>query len=104
MEGFGVLVVLDDVVIDGLDQLFDGTKTASPDGLSGDLGEPAFDLINPRTTRRGKMQNVARSASKVARRGCSLGVQLCNLQFLIALAPSLTASFALRPGDRSESS
>ena len=32
------------------------------------------------------------------------GVQLCNLQFLSALAPSLTASFALRPGDRSESS
>jgi non-homologous end joining protein Ku len=27
-----------------------------------------------------------------------------NLQFLSALAPSLTASFALRPGDRSESS
>jgi hypothetical protein len=39
-----------------------------------------------------------------ARRGCSLGIQLCNLQFLSALAPSLTASFALRPGDRSESS
>ena len=32
------------------------------------------------------------------------GVQLRNPQFLSALAPSLTASFALRPGDRSESS
>jgi hypothetical protein len=32
------------------------------------------------------------------------GVQLCNLQFLSALTRTLTASFALRPGDRSESS
>ena len=37
------------------------------------------------------------------RRGCSLEVQLCNLRYL-TLAASLTASFALRPGDRSESS
>jgi len=32
------------------------------------------------------------------------GVQLFNLQFLSALAPSLAASFALRPGDRSDGS
>jgi hypothetical protein len=32
------------------------------------------------------------------------GFNSCNLQFLSAVAPSLTASFALRPGDRSESS
>ena len=64
MEGFGVLIVLGDIVIDGLDQVFDGTKIATANGLSSDLCKPAFDLINPGTTRRGKMQNVARSTSK----------------------------------------
>jgi hypothetical protein len=39
-----------------------------------------------------------------ATRMLSGGVQLCNLQFLSALTRTLTASFALRPGDRSESS
>jgi hypothetical protein len=37
LEGFGVLVVFGDVVIDGLDKMLDGTKTASTNGLSGDL-------------------------------------------------------------------
>jgi hypothetical protein len=37
--------VLGDVVVDGLDELLDGTKTVSANGLSGDLGKPAFDLI-----------------------------------------------------------
>ena len=56
--------MLGNIVVDGLDEMFNGTKIATANGLSSDFGKPAFDLINPGAARRGKMQNVSRSAGK----------------------------------------
>ncbi len=42
-----MLVIVIDVVTDGLFQLFGGAMNASPELLLGEGGEPAFDQIQP---------------------------------------------------------
>jgi hypothetical protein len=48
-EGLGVVVVLLDISTNRFDQLFDTPEHAAADSLVGDLAEPAFDQIQPRT-------------------------------------------------------
>src|SRR5258708_19720480 len=61
--------------------MFNGTKIATANGLSSDFCKPAFDLINPGAARRGKMQNVSRSASKpVAHSGRLVSGQIIQHQ------------------------
>ena len=82
------MVVLGDIVVDGLDQMLNGTKTTAANGLSSDISEPAFDLINPGAARGGKMQNVSRPTSKpVAHVGRLVSGQI------IQQAQALTAWF-----------
>ena len=48
-EGFGVVVVCGDVVIDSLLQDLDVAEAAASNALGGDVAEPAFDHVQPRT-------------------------------------------------------
>ena len=46
-EGLWMLVVVIDVVSNGLFQLFGGAVNAAPELLFGESGEPAFDQVQP---------------------------------------------------------
>lgn len=49
-------IVRGDVVEDGLAQVGDGAEIAAADRLVGNLGEPAFDLVEPGTVRGNEVQ------------------------------------------------
>jgi len=86
--------VLGNIVVDGLDEMFNGTKIATANGLSSDFRKPAFDLINPGAARRGKMQNVSRSAGKpVAHSGRLVSGQIIQHQ----VNGGYTREAAIRP-------
>ncbi len=55
-ERLGVLVRESNELVDRLDQFRDTLEDASPNPLARDLPEPSFDQIQPRGTRRGKVQ------------------------------------------------
>jgi hypothetical protein len=56
LERFRVGVIVLDVRCDGLGQIIDAGKTASPDTLAGDLRKPALDQVEPGGTGGGEMQ------------------------------------------------
>ena len=49
-----------DVVLDGFDELGYRVKGSTANALARDLGKPAFDLIQPRGTGRGKVNVITR--------------------------------------------
>ena len=55
-EGFGVLVVLGEIVVDGRLQFGDALEDAPADGVLGDFGEEAFDLVQPGGRRRREVE------------------------------------------------
>ena len=56
--------MLSDVSFDRLNEVLDRAEATSADGLSGDLCEPSLDLVDPGTSRKSKMQDVAWASSK----------------------------------------
>src|ERR1700678_3917019 len=65
-ERFGAAIICCDVVEDGLAQMGHRVKAAAADSLSGDLGEPALDLVQPGGMGRYKMQMESRVALEPA--------------------------------------
>src|SRR3954469_8080309 len=51
VERLWIAVVRPDVVMDGEDQVAHAAERAAPNAFAGDLGKPAFDLIERRRTR-----------------------------------------------------
>ncbi len=54
-EGFWGGIVLGEIVMDGSLQFRDALEDAAPDALAGDLGEEAFDEVQPRGRCRNKV-------------------------------------------------
>lgn len=55
-ERLGVLVIEPNELLHGRDQLRHALKDALPNALARDFTEPPLDEIQPRSTRRGKVQ------------------------------------------------
>ena len=55
-----VLIIILNVVLDGFDQSRDIVKGATANSLLGEIGEPAFDKVQPRTRSRSEVQLEAR--------------------------------------------
>ena len=55
-KGLGVLVVVADVTLNGLDQVLDAGEAASPNPLARDFTKPSFGQIQPGRTRRCEVQ------------------------------------------------
>ena len=72
-ERFWIFVVGRDVIIDGRDEFVHVFEDAAPDALFGDLGKPAFHLIEPRTAGGREMQVVG---GRFLNQAATLGV-LC---------------------------
>src|SRR3954468_4214354 len=61
VERWWIAVVRPDVVMDGADQVAHAAERAAPNAFAGDLGEPAFDLVEPRRTGGREVQTIARA-------------------------------------------
>ena len=59
-EGFGCLVVLGEVVVDGRLQFGNAFEYTAADGIAGDLGEEAFHLVQPGSRGRREVEMEAR--------------------------------------------
>src|SRR3954447_9203620 len=60
VERLWIAVVRPDVVLDGEDQVAHAAERAAPNAFAGDLGKPAFDLVEPRRTGGREVQMIAR--------------------------------------------
>src|SRR5215472_4983199 len=63
-KGTPVEIVIDDIGVDLLHQLFDTAEGAAPNGLLSDEPEPALDLIEPTRIGRGVVQMIARMSGE----------------------------------------
>jgi len=70
-EGLGVLVVLVEEAVDGDLEVDDGSEHAVPEASPGELGEEAFDSVQPRGRGRGEVEGPARVSLEP---GADLGV------------------------------
>ncbi len=66
LEGPAVGVVGGDEAVDALHELLDAGERAAADGLVGDEGEEAFDLIEPGTVGRNEVHVPARPSRQHA--------------------------------------
>lgn len=71
MKGWGWRLLAAVVVHDGLAQIRDGAEAAQADGLGGDLGKPAFDLIEPESAGGNEVDVKARVPREPAAHGGS---------------------------------
>src|SRR5262249_32983267 len=98
-EGFGMPVVVRDVILDGANQIRDAAKRAAANALARDLGKPTFDQIQPRRAGRNEMTLLAGMGGEPPFNG-RMGVGAVVVEDEMHLSPPRDR--AIEPGQEGE--